>query len=115
MGYPYELPITKEVTDRELNPPEPGEWTEREKSEAVDNLVDALLAGLAWDENLESYKSDMFADWESIMLRTDIDKDEAWALIRDAQLDYMKMWAKEQVENDPYRYCETDEDGYFGE
>jgi len=96
--------------EQPINPPEYPGWSGNEKAKAVDELVDSLLGGMAWDENLEGDKSDMFAEWESIMLRTDLASDEVWALMRDAQHDYMRLWATEQVEAYPNKYC-VQEDG----
>ena len=96
------------IPEQPLTPPEDSEWSEADKKQAVERLVDDLLGGLAWDEDCEGYRMAMFQEWESIMLRTDLTSDEAWALIRDAQFENIEAYAKDAVEGDPDRYCEVE-------
>jgi hypothetical protein len=102
------------VPDRQLNPPEYGEWTESDMADAVDRLVDRLERGESWDENFD-YRGDMCIEIEAVLLTygtTRMTCEEAMSEIRAAQSKYMVMWAKRRVEDDPDKYCEETDDEF---
>ncbi len=85
---------------------EADEWSEDDKRKAKEELYDDITwNGKAWDENLVSYRMDMFVDWESVMCSR-LPSAEKIALMNDIQRKYVEMYCHDEVETDPDAYCE---------
>lgn len=102
------------IPEQPLTPPELPEWSDSDKAEAKVKLAEHIMDGDVWDENMH-YRSDMLVDIEMVLVNFyhgTVERDEAMALIRDAWDNAITMYADDQVEHDPERYCEAD--GGFG-
>ena len=90
--------------DRHLDACEP--WSTDDIEKAKQALYDAITwDGEAWDENLVSYRMDMFTDWESVMCSR-LSSAEKIAEMNDIQSKYVKLYCEDVVEQDPDAYCE---------
>lgn len=102
------------LPEQQLTPPEFPEWTSADKREAVSSLVDRIITDSEpWDENLEGWRGDMFVTWESLMLQCEqgkLDRDECMARMRDALYSHVKRHAMDEVQHDPDKYCEANDD-----
>jgi len=82
------------------------EWSTDDIEKAKQALYDAITwDGEAWDENLVSYRLDMFRDWESVMCSR-LPRWEKLAELTDIQDRYVKLYCDAVVEQDPDKYCE---------
>jgi hypothetical protein len=81
-------------------------WSDEDMRKAKDELYDDITwNGAAWDENLVSYRLDMFRDWESVMCSR-LSSAEKIAEMNDIQSKYVKLYCNDEVEQDPDAYCE---------
>jgi hypothetical protein len=109
------LPKYIHIPDNQLNPPEFPEWTDRDKREAVDRLVDRITNGEAWDENCTGWKGDLHATYDSIMTRyktTSLKLDEAMLEMSVAFDEHVLRHAQDEVAYDPDKYCEETDDEF---
>lgn len=101
--HPEDIARAKEL-DRYLD--SQAEWSDDDKRKAKDELYDDITwNGAAWDENLVSYRMDMFVDWESVMCSR-LSSAEKIAEMNDIQSKYVKLYCEDEVEQDPDAYCE---------
>jgi hypothetical protein len=102
-SHPEDIARAKEL-DRYLD--SQAEWSDDDKRKAKAELYDDITwNGAAWDENLESYRLDMFVDWESVMCSR-LPRWEKLAELTDIQDRYVKLYCDAAVEQDPDKYCE---------
>ena len=109
MKKPYDI---HNIPEQPLTPPEYSEWSDSDKAEAKVKLAEQIMDGDVWDENMR-YRSDMLVDIEMVLVsfyHGVVERDEAMALIRDAWDNAIVMYADDQVEHDPDRYCETEDE-----
>jgi len=81
-------------------------WSEDDKRHAESELYDDIrFNGVAWDENLVSYRLDMMVEWEEIMMSNQPTW-EKMADMNDCMDRYIKLYCRDEVETDPDAYCE---------
>lgn len=83
------------------------EWTEADKAKAREKLYDSIYSGAPWDENLKGYRVDMLIEIERVLVDALSDK---VGRMRDIRAKYITMYCRDEVDNDPDRYCEVSED-----